>query len=605
MTNQRHQIVCGVGDTGSPAAVRFAAREAARHRADLHLVRVVAYPFLDYVGVSEETPGTTEANALLDEARARALEGFPDLTVTQEVIDTGWVASGLTDSTGSADLLVIEQTSHGHLHRFVTGATADGVALRTPVPVVVVPRAWDATDERPGVVTVAVQDTDEAALLIGAAFDEAAALQAEVHVLHVIWLVGGFDLSGDMQRAWIERATADLAGVVEDLEALHPDVKARIDVVQAPPADAIAAASSTAGLLVLGRRQHLRPWGSHLGPVAHRVLLEAGCPVLLPPPSSTDAPSDTAADIPDESRAGDDGRAAQSEAGPDDVVVGIGTSDASSALAFAATEGLRRGTGVHVVHAVPVPSVDGTMLPEAWMEALAEGRRVVAAAADTVRDDAPGLASVTEQIVERGQVAATLAAQADRGGLLVLQHRRLGTLRRLVTHSVTNAVASRARGLVVAVPDGWATPATVGRVVVGVADPDWTAATLDVAYAEASRRKAPLVVVHSTWMGGNPEAMTLNRTMITEWADRARSNLAASTDRRREQFPDVGVTLVVEHVPPTELLGRYAEADDLLVIEARRHFWAVPSHLGPVTRGLLGVAPCPVLLVPAAGTHPA
>ncbi len=598
MTDLRHQIVCGVGDNGSPSAVGFAAREADRHRADLHLVRVVAYPFLDYVGASDEVPGRTEATTLLEEARTQALAAFPDLVVTHEVIDTGWVASGLTESAGGAELLVLEQTSHGQLHRFVTGATADGVSLRTQVPVVVVPRGWDVGDDRPGVVTVAVQDVEEAALLIGTAFEKAAALHAEVHVLHVIWLVGGFDLSGDMQRSWIERATADLSTVVADLETLHPDVKARIDVVQAPPADAIAAASGAAGLLVLGRRQHHRPWGSHLGPVAHRVLLETSCPVLLPPPATSTVEVGVG-----ESPPATDSRPDEAEAGRDDVVVGIGPSDASSALAYAAAEGRRRGTGVHVVHAVPVPSVDGTMLPEAWIDALAQGRKVVAAAADTVRNESPALASVTTQVVERGQVAATLAAQAERGGVLVLQHRRLGTLRRLVTHSVTNAVASRARGVVVAVPDGWAAPTTPGRVVVAVADPESSDVTLEAGFAEAVRRRAPLVVAHSTWLGGNPEGLILDRTMITEWADRARTSLIAATAARRERFPDVVVTHLVAHIPPVDLLSHYAAADDLLVLEARRHFWELPSHLGPVTRGLLGAAPCPVLLVPSAGAE--
>ncbi|CAN5477528.1 hypothetical protein BH09ACT12_BH09ACT12_29560 [soil metagenome] len=597
MLDRRQRIVCGMGDNGSPAAVDFAARQADRLGADLHLVRVVAYPPLDYLGASNEPPGAAQAERLFEAARTRAVHSYPGLVVTHEIIDTGSIAGGLTEAADHAGMLVIEQTARGPLRRFVTGSTADGVALRSSVPIVVVPHTWsDPGGGAPApadVVTVAVQDVEEAPELIRVAFREAAALGAEVQVLHVLWLTVDFEVAGDIQRDWIERSSADFAAVLHAVEADHPGVKAHIDIVNAAPADAIIAASDAARLLVMGRRHHDRPWGMHLGPVAHRVLLEPSCPVLLPPtePVTSEA---VVASAPDEALD------VTAECGPDDVVVGVGSGEASGALAFAAAEARRRGCGVHVVHAVPVPAVDGIVLPDAWAAALADGRQAVTAAAEKLRGDAPDLPSVSAQVLEGGLVPDDLAAQAGHGALLVLQHRRLGAIRRLVTHSVTNAVSSRTNGLVVAVPDGWVAPTTTGRVVVGIADPESSDAVLDVAFLEAQRRQAPLVLAHSTWLGGNPAGLILDKSMVIEWATRARGALIATTRSRRERYADVAVSYVVEHIPPVDLLSQVSDHEDVLVVEARRHFWEVPSHLGPVTRGLLGAAACPVMLVPSA-----
>ena len=574
---QTRQVVCGVGATGSPAAVDLSAREAVRRRADLHLVHVIAYPAVSYAGAETEQPGVAEARHVLTAARATVAAAYPGLTVTDSTVEEGWVADGLTEASAGAALLVIEQTSRRHLQRFLSGTTADGVALRTSAPVLVVPHDWSADDAHPGVVTVAVQDVGEAPELVASALRQAEILGAEVHVLHAVWLPGGSEVGGEIHRDWIELCSAELAGVLAGLEALHPDVKTRIDVVAEAPADAITTAAGAATLLVLGRRHRERPWGTHLGPVAHRVLLEAPCPVLLPAMSQTSVTPEP------RTPAWSD---AETPIGSHDVVVAVGSGDTTSALTFAADEARRRGVAVHVLHATQV---------------VGDGRRLVDAAADVVRGAAPEL-SVSTHVLGVGQVPATLADRADEAGLLVLQHRRLGAVRRLVTHSVTNGVVSRSRGLVVAVPDGWVLPTTPGRVVVGIADPDAAARALDAGFEEAERRGVPLVVAHSTVRLGTSDG-ALDRSTIAEWGARARATLLAETRRRKAEHPDVEVaTHVVDHSPPIDLISQLVEADDLLVLEARRHFWELPSHLGPVTRGLLGSVACPVLLVPSAPT---
>jgi hypothetical protein len=56
-------------------------------------------------------------------------------------------------------------------------------------------------------------------------------------------------------------------------------------IEHAVPAEALLAGGQSSQLLVIGRRHHLLPLGSHLGPVARAVLQYSTAPVLLEPES--------------------------------------------------------------------------------------------------------------------------------------------------------------------------------------------------------------------------------------------------------------------------------------------------------------------------------
>ena len=56
-----------------------------------------------------------------------------------------------------------------------------------------------------------------------------------------------------------------------------------MDVRHAPPVEAVLDAAETCDLIVLGRRHHLLPLGSHLGPVARAALGHATTPVMITP----------------------------------------------------------------------------------------------------------------------------------------------------------------------------------------------------------------------------------------------------------------------------------------------------------------------------------
>ena len=53
--------------------------------------------------------------------------------------------------------------------------------------------------------------------------------------------------------------------------------------------EAMLRATEGSDLVVLGRRHHLLPLGSHLGPVARGVLARSACPVLVTPEQTVGA----------------------------------------------------------------------------------------------------------------------------------------------------------------------------------------------------------------------------------------------------------------------------------------------------------------------------
>jgi nucleotide-binding universal stress UspA family protein len=84
--------------------------------------------------------------------------------------------------------------------------------------------------------------------------------------------------------------------VLAPLQAEYAQVETLVRIQHAPRADAVLDAAGAADLLVLGRRHHLLPLGSHLGPVARAALDRASCPVLVvPEPGAAVAQEDQAA----------------------------------------------------------------------------------------------------------------------------------------------------------------------------------------------------------------------------------------------------------------------------------------------------------------------
>ncbi len=285
MNQPENAIVVAVGVNGAPAAIRFAVEAARRAHTSVHLVHVVQLTSVDaYAGIYGVA--LEAGDAALTQAAANARElGAPDVPVTVERVDNGRLVADLLQRANQSLMVVLQHRRLSRLHRLVTGSTVNAIAARATVPVVSVPEDW-----RPGVaaslVTAAVQDGGEAVGLLRHAFEQARIMGADLDVLHAWWLTNGFEIEvvdQDFRQEWETRSRHELAPALEPLHVAFPDVSVDVLVRHAAPADAILECATTSALLVLGRRHHRLPLGTHLGPVARAVLDRSPCPVMMVP----------------------------------------------------------------------------------------------------------------------------------------------------------------------------------------------------------------------------------------------------------------------------------------------------------------------------------
>jgi nucleotide-binding universal stress UspA family protein len=192
----------------------------------------------------------------------------------------------LVQGTSADQLLVLQHRSFTRVHRIFSGSVVQSVAAQARVPVVSVHEGWTRRLGGSAVVTAAVQDPGEAPRLLRLAFEEARARDASLTVLHAWWLASGFDVvvvDDSYRTAWTDHSRDEIAPVLAPLRAEFSDVEVTVDVRHAPPLEAILDASAESDLLVLGKRHHLLPVGSHLGPVTRGALDHASAPVLIAP----------------------------------------------------------------------------------------------------------------------------------------------------------------------------------------------------------------------------------------------------------------------------------------------------------------------------------
>jgi nucleotide-binding universal stress UspA family protein len=279
-------IIVAVGTADSDAALQYAAREALLVDAPLHLVHVLQIPGKDALAAGVYQDLLTESTAILARAeeRARTLTDGR-VSVTTELRDHSPTSAGLVGSTQHAQQIVLQHRHLSPARRFFAASTVCGVAARAQVPVVVVPADWHPGAARRPVVA-AVQDGLEAPAVLRSAYDEAERRGAEVVILHAWWLSSGFDVvavDDDYRQQRAAEFEHELTSIMEAMADEWADVDATVAVVHAPPVEALLDWAERSELLVIGRRHHLLPFGSHLGPVARAVIHHSGCPVLVAP----------------------------------------------------------------------------------------------------------------------------------------------------------------------------------------------------------------------------------------------------------------------------------------------------------------------------------
>ncbi|MFF1819599.1 universal stress protein [Kribbella sp. NPDC058245] len=270
----------------------------------------------------------------------------------------------------------------------------------------------------------------------------------------------------------------------------------------------------------------------------------------------------------------------------------------AGALTWALQESLLRREPLHAVHVVEEDS-KRTRYYEPVATAQGEAELV-----DDVREwmKLQGEDLDHEAVLVEGSPAVALATAAEGSRMLVVGRRGMGTFKRLLLGSTSEAVSNLGQEPVVVVPVGWTAPENHAPVVVALDDSNDDEAAVEFAVELAVERNVPLWLVH-VWdlpavYGWNP-AMVM--TVESDWTATADLHYAAVAKHWRHKYPELEFQLDVRRGHPVESLLDVTEAvqAQILVLGGhhRRHLSVV--LLGSVSRGVLQHATCPVAIVPS------
>jgi nucleotide-binding universal stress UspA family protein len=203
-----------------------------------------------------------------------------------------------------------------------------------------------------------------------------------------------------------------------------------------------------------------------------------------------------------------------------------------------------------------------------------------------------------------GPAAPAVTKSGDGALMLVVGARGSGGFAAMTLGSVSRYAAMNARCPVVVVREE--TSAVNREVVVGIRDPDDTAAALAYAFEEAALRGATLVAVHSwDWSNCAPGHHT-GGYAAGQFGDaehivhEAELNLTEVLATWRDKYPGVTVWQDVVHDHPAHVLASYCARADLVVIGRHGGTGSHPA-IGGIQHALLNHARGPVGVVPATG----
>lgn len=285
-----HVVVGYDGSAEGVAAVRWAAREAARQSLPLQVVHVWGLSGqLDLPPLGAASAYVRAgAQEVADEGGAVALEAAPGLDVSVVLAD-GPPAQALVDRAAGAAYLVVGRQGAGRLSGILMGSVALGTVQHAGCPVVVVPR----TQVEPAATGRVVVGVDGSSAALGAVVAAArhAVVRGDRLVLVTAWRspvhgrslaswlreqpdLAPDDLARDAARRAQEPAVALLAEQFPGLE-VEPVVE------EGPAAHVLAQHAERADLLVVGTRGRGGIAGLVLGSVSQWLVARAACPVLV------------------------------------------------------------------------------------------------------------------------------------------------------------------------------------------------------------------------------------------------------------------------------------------------------------------------------------
>lgn len=286
---QDRPIVVGVdGSESALAAVRWAARDAAKEGAALRLVASYAATTLVYSQGLLPPPGVLqgireECARFLARASEVAASTAPEVETVEEVYE-GRASSTLIELSKSARMVALGSRGLGGAAGLLLGSVSAAVASHAHCPVAILRPDSPGVPDGPVVVGADGSPVSEAAL--GEAFRQASVRGAKLVAVHC-WAdlaadtLYGFGMDAEDWQAIEENESVLLAERLAGRREEYPDVVVERVLAQDGPARQLLERSAGAQLLVVGSRGRGGFKGMLLGSTSQTLVHKAACPLLV------------------------------------------------------------------------------------------------------------------------------------------------------------------------------------------------------------------------------------------------------------------------------------------------------------------------------------
>lgn len=270
----------------------------------------------------------------------------------------------------------------------------------------------------------------------------------------------------------------------------------------------------------------------------------------------------------------------------------------TGALEWALQESLLRREPLQVVHVVEdkprhAPGWEPEAVDDASMDLVSDVQKYL--------DDSPGTLDNEADLLV-GPPARRLAQAAADSRMLVVGRRGMGTFKRLLIGSTSEAVVVQSTVPVVVVPQHWKPSDHAGPVLVALDDEDDHDAVLEFATTCAAERGLPVRLLHVWDLPAIYSWDAMNVAGLSgEWAENAERHFENVAAGWRARYPDLTFQVEVRRGHVIDGVVTAAEQSDaqLLVVGTRHHSRLASLLLSSVTRGVLHHAACPLAVVPA------
>jgi nucleotide-binding universal stress UspA family protein len=270
----------------------------------------------------------------------------------------------------------------------------------------------------------------------------------------------------------------------------------------------------------------------------------------------------------------------------------------TGALEWALQESSLRREPLQVVHVIDeklrhAPGWEADAVDDASMKLVNDVQKYLDENPETLDNEADLMV---------GPPSRKLAQAAADSRMLVVGRRGLGTFKRLLVGSTSEAVVARATVPVVVVPEHWKPSDHNGPVLVALDDDHDNIAVTEFAVASATERGVPIRLVHVWDLPAMYSWDAINVAGISaELAENAERRFANVVAEWREKFPEQILEVDVRRGHVVDGIVTAAEDSDAqLLVLGTRHPTRVASFLlGSATRGVLHHATCPLAIVPA------